>query len=163
TSSSDRPRTAVSSNTSVCASTITAAPSLQSAAPERPHLDRPDLGDRGTRRDLDGLLEAVGLDEIEAADRPPRLREPTRPCHLLPAAHADGAAAARRRELVASHPLPSRLQVVQPRKALRLRLRARLGLRLVVHPLGVPTDQQQVPHLAPLVVVDVRTTDGAAP
>src|SRR5262249_1587490 len=102
-------------------------------------------------------------DEIEAADRLLRLRERTVRDQLLPASHADGAAATRRRKLVAGHPFPPRLHVVQPRKALRFLLRSRLGLRLTVHPLGVPTDQQQVPHLAPLVVADVRTTDGAAP
>ena len=40
----------------------------RSAPPERPDLDRPHLGHRVPRRDLDRLLEAAALEDVEAAD-----------------------------------------------------------------------------------------------
>src|SRR5437764_14643764 len=125
-----------------------------SVSPERPGLDGPHLRKRMRSGDLDGLVEAVALEDVEPADRLLRLDERA-VRHELPAvAHANRAGAPRRRELVARHPDPTRLHVVEPREALLALLRLlRLGLR--VHVLGVPADQHHVLHRCSSSSIDV--------
>src|SRR5205809_3857425 len=117
---------------------------LASAPPERSHFDGSGLGHRMARGDLDRLLEAAAVDQVEAADRFLRLRKRTVGDDRLAVAHADRAATARWSELVAGLPDPAGGEVVHPRKRLVLGSRARGGLRLLlaVHAFRVPTDQQ---------------------
>src|SRR5918999_3195454 len=93
----------------------------RSVPPERPDLDRPDLGDRVAGCDLDGLLQAAALDDVEAADRLLGLGERTVGDDRLPVAGADGARTAGRSQLVAGDPDAPRLDVVQPGEALLVR------------------------------------------
>src|SRR5262245_41809686 len=69
-----------------------------SAAPERPDFDRPDLGDRMAGCDFDGFLEALGLDDVEAADGLLRLRERAIGHDRLSVAYSHGPRAPGRRE-----------------------------------------------------------------
>src|SRR5262245_44420276 len=100
------------------------------------------------RGDLDSLLEAPALEQVEAADRFLRLGERAVRDQLLAAANAHRAGAARRGELVADQPDALRTEVIDPGEALfeLVGRRPRLRLRLAVHPLRVPADQQQVFH-----------------
>jgi hypothetical protein len=61
----------------------------------------------------------------------------------LPAAHADGAGAARRSELVARDPAASRLKVVKPGEARLIGRLSRNGFGLGVHLVRVPADKHQ--------------------
>jgi hypothetical protein len=70
--------------------------------------------------DLDGLLQAVALEDVEPADRLLGLGERTVRDERLPAADADGARPARRSQLIAGDPDAPRLEVVKPGEALRL-------------------------------------------
>src|SRR4051794_21001395 len=109
--------------------------------------------------DLERFVEAVALDQVETAERLLRLDEGAVGHEPLAASYANGLRAARRRELVADLPDPARLKVFEPGESLVvLVLGSRLGLRLPVHLLGVPGDQQQVLHVAPLVVFSGRRT-----
>src|SRR6266498_5799348 len=90
-----------------------AATALSSGAwsvpPEGPDLDRPRLCDRVPGRDLDGLLQAGALDDVEPADRLLCRDERTVGDDCLPLADADGAGPARRSQLVAGDPAAPRL------------------------------------------------------
>ena len=125
--------------------------------PERPDLDRPRFGDWVSGRDLNGLVEAVALDDVEPADCLLGLHERTVGDDRLPATDADGAGPARRSELVAGDPAPPGLEVVKPRKALLIRGVSRSGLRLGVHLLRVPADKHQELHLVHSNSVSSRT------
>src|SRR5438067_1676246 len=89
-----------------------------SLPPQRTHLDRAHLGNRVRGRDLDGLLEAAALDQVEAADRLLRRHERTVSDDRLAVTNPHGAATPRRRQLVARDPRALRLELVEPRKAL---------------------------------------------
>src|SRR3954471_23492058 len=109
--------------------------------------------------DLDRFVEAAALDQVETAERLLRLGEGAVGHELLAASYANGLRAVRWRELVADLPDLARLKVVEPRESLVvLVLGPRLGLHLRIHLLGVPGDQQQVLHVAPLVVFSGRRT-----
>src|SRR5438552_4007980 len=99
-------------------------------------------------RNLDCLRHAGALDDVEPADRLLCLDERAVRDDRLPVADADGSGPARRRQLVAGHPAVPRLKVVQPGKAFRLGSLGGIGLRLGVHLLNVPADQQQELHIA---------------
>ena len=89
------------------------------------------------RRDLDGLLEAAALDEVEPADRLLGLGKGAVRDARLPVADADGVGLPRRRQLVAGDPGAPRLELVQPGKALlvlRSVVRGGLGLASMVLP-----------------------------
>src|SRR3954468_13302364 len=96
--------------------------------------------------DLDGFLDAPAFDDVEPADRLFRFNEWTVHDGRLPVAHPDGARSTRRGQLVAGDPSPARLELVEPRKALLFRWLSGVGLRLGVHPLGVPADEHQEFH-----------------
>src|SRR5690349_21341718 len=108
--------------------------------------------------DLDRLVQARRLDDVEAADELFRLGERAVGDEPLPVTRSDGSRAPRWRELIAGHPLPARLQVVQPGEALVVACITRSRLFACVHPLRVPADQQHVLHVTLLPVVDVPTT-----
>ncbi len=97
-------------------------------------------------RDLDSLLEAVALDDVETSDRLLRLHERAIGDHRLAVPHPHRPGAARRRKLIAGHPDPARLHVVEPREALLLRIVVLAGLGLGVHRVGAPAHQQQIVH-----------------
>src|SRR4029453_12806442 len=92
-----------------------------SVSPEGPHLDRPGLGYGMCGRDLDGLVQAAALDDVEPADRLLGLRERPVGDERLPPANAHGAGPSRRRQLVAGDPDAPGLEVVDPGKALVVR------------------------------------------
>src|SRR5207247_6559508 len=98
-------------------------------------------GPRRSQRATLGRLEARAFDDVESADRLPGLNERTVRDDRLPVADTDRAAPARRSKLVAGDPASPRLEVVQPRKALRTCGVGRIGLGLGVHLLGVPADK----------------------
>src|SRR5215204_3131910 len=97
-------------------------------------------------RDLDGLLEASALEDVEPAHHFLGLGEGAVGDHRLPVADSDGSRPSRWRHLVAHDPDTARLKVVQPGKALLLAGVGRVGLSLGVHLLRVPADQQQESH-----------------
>jgi hypothetical protein len=76
----------------------------------------PRLGDGVPGRDLDGLLQAAALDDVEPADRLPGLGERTVGDERLPVADTHGRGAAS--QLVAGDPVAPCLDVVQPGEAL---------------------------------------------
>src|SRR5207249_5773987 len=125
-----------------------------SVPPEWPDLDRPSPCDRVFGRDLDGLLQAAALDDVEPADGLLSLDERTVGDDRLAVADADGSGPARRRQLVPGDPAALRLKVVQPREALRIRSVTWIGLGLGVHFLGVPAHKHQEFHVAPLIRID---------
>src|SRR5436190_16632915 len=112
--------------------------------------------------DLDRLVQARRLDDVEAADELFRLGERAVGDEPLPVAHPDGSRAPRWRELIAGHPLPARLQVVQPGEALVVVCVARLRLFPCVHPFRVPADQQYVLHVTLLPSLTLLRRRGAA-
>jgi hypothetical protein len=93
-----------------------------------PDLDRPRLGAGVSRRNLDGLLEAAALDDVESADRLLGLGERTVGDDRLSIADADGACLARRSQLVAADPDAPRLEVFQPAEEILVSRVARVGL-----------------------------------
>jgi hypothetical protein len=97
--------------------------------------------------DLDGLLQAAALDDVEPADRLLRLGERTVGDDCLPVADTDGACVARRSQLVAADPDAPRLEVVQPAEKLFVSGVGRVGLGLGVHPFA--SQQISMRNLAP--------------
>src|SRR5581483_3754283 len=72
------------------ASTSSPSPIARSHLPDRAHLDRPVRGGRDPRRDLDGVVEVLRVDEEEPADLLLRLREGAVRREHLAVANPDG-------------------------------------------------------------------------
>src|SRR6266550_5450389 len=121
---------------------------LPSVSPEWPDLDRPGPSHRVSGRDLDRLLEAAALDDVEPADRLFAFDERTICDDGLSVADADRAGSAGRSQLIAGDPAAARLEVVEPRKAFLIRGGTWIGLGLSIHLLGVPADEHQELHFA---------------
>src|SRR2546429_551223 len=83
-------------------------------------------------------LTPAALNDAHPADRLFAFDERTIGDDRLSVADADRAGSARRSQLVACDPSATRLEVVEPRKALLIRSGIWIGLGLSVHFLGVP-------------------------
>src|SRR5688572_3420240 len=114
----------------------------------RPHLDRAEPRRRNARRDLDRLVQVLGLDEVVAAQLLLRLGERAIGGRRLPVPHPHRHRGLRRVERIAADVLACLLDVVGEREVLthdrvRLVLRPRRPVALVL------VDQAQVFHGTP--------------